>query len=82
MIWLLGEAEPEGNRYTKWQLLYALPPGFGISCCEKEYVMEHFGELQSRYIAALAGGEVDQSCRAAGYTELNRDGDMVLYRMD
>jgi hypothetical protein len=63
----------------KWQLLYALPEGFGISCCQKEYVLEHFEELNSRYIAIPSGSETDIRCAEAGYTELARDEDMVLY---
>lgn len=81
VIWVLLDQETEGWRSVKWQLLYALPEGFGISCCDQKYVLEHFGELQSRYIATLSGGEVDVRCREAGYTELNRDRDMVLYRI-
>lgn len=81
VIWVLWDQGAEGSRNVKWQLLYALPEGFGISCCEKEYVLEHFGELQSHYIATLSGGEVDAHCHEAGYTELNRDGDMVLFEI-
>ncbi|MDE6924636.1 MAG: hypothetical protein K2P59_05155 [Acetatifactor sp.] len=81
VIWVLWDQGPETAENVKWQLLYALPKGFGISCCGKEYVVEHFAELQSRYIATLAGGEVDAGCREAGYTELNRDEDMALYQV-
>lgn len=82
VIWVLWDQGAGGSRNVKWQLLYALPEGFGISCCKREYVLQHFGELQSRYIATLAGGEVDARCREAGYTEWNRDMDMVLYQID
>ena len=82
VIWVFSDLTTEGSRNMKWQLLYAIPEGFGISCCEKAYVMEHFEELQSRYIATPAGGEVDAKCREAGYTELNRDEDMALYQMN
>lgn len=82
VIWVFWDQDAEGKKNMKWQLLYALPEGFGISCCEKDYVMEHFEELQSRYIATLAGGEVDARCREAGYTELNRDEDMALYQVN
>lgn len=82
VIWLFQDQGPEGAVNVKWQLLYALPKGFGISCCDKDYVVEHLTELQSRYIAVLAGGEVDAGCREAGFTELNRDEDMALYRID
>lgn len=65
---------------TKWQLLYALPEGMGISCCMRDYVEEHFEELQSRYIALPAGGKLEEMCREAGYTELAADQDLAVYR--
>ena len=80
VIWTFGDDTPEGNRNLKWQLLYGAPEGFGISCCEKEYLLEHLTELQSRYLATVSGGEIDEQCREQGYEELGRDADMVLYR--
>lgn len=80
VIWTFGDDTPEGNRNLKWQLLYGAPEGFGISCCEKEYLLEHLTELQSRYLATVSGGEIDRQCREQGYEELGRDADMVLYR--
>ncbi|MCM1215854.1 MAG: hypothetical protein NC331_07585 [Lachnospiraceae bacterium] len=81
VIWVFNDRKGEATENMKWQLLYAIPEGFGISCCENGYVLEHFEELQSRYIATLAGGEVDARCREAGYAELNRDGDVALYQV-
>ena len=79
VIWVFNEQSAEGET-MKWQLLYALPEGYGISCCQKDYVLEHLEELNSRYVAAQNGAEVDLRCAAAGYEELERDEDMVLYR--
>ena len=79
VIWVFNEQSAEGET-MKWQLLYALPEGYGISCCQKDYVLEHLEELNSRYVAAQNGAEVDLRCAAAGYEELARDEDMVLYR--
>ncbi len=80
VIWTFGDETPEGNQNLKWQLLYSVPTGFGISCCEREYITEHLTELQSRYLATVSGGTIDEMCRAAGYEELGRDADLVLYR--
>lgn len=80
VIWTFGDETPEGHQNLKWQLLYSAPKGFGISCCEWEYITEHLTELQSRYLATVSGGAIDEMCRAAGYEELGRDADMVLYR--
>ena len=80
VIWTFGDETPEGHQNLKWQLLYSAPKGFGISCCEREYITEHLTELQSRYLATVSGGAIDEMCRTAGYEELGRDADMVLYR--
>ena len=63
----------------KWQLLYSLPEGFGISCCMPDYVTEHLESLNSRYLATVAGGSIDKLCNNAGYREIARDSDMVVY---
>ena len=80
VIWTFGDETPQGNQNLKWQLLYGVPEGFGISCCEREYILEHLTELRSRYLATVSGGEIDELCSAEGYEEIGRDEDMVLYR--
>lgn len=82
VIWTLGDQLETGSVATKWQLLYALPEGMGISCCEVAYVMENFDALQSRYIAAPSGGVVDRLCAEHGYVELGRDVDLVVYERE
>lgn len=78
VIWVFNEQSAEGET-MKWQLLYALPNGFGISCCQKDYVLTNFETLNSRYIAAQNGAEVDRRCKEAGWIELSRDKDMVVW---
>ncbi|MBR1772002.1 MAG: hypothetical protein IJ747_08230 [Lachnospiraceae bacterium] len=78
-IWVFNEQSAAGET-MKWQLLYALPEGFGISCCQKDFVLEQFDQLQSGYIVAQTGAEVDQACAAAGWTLLEQDQDIVLYK--
>lgn len=78
VIWVFNEQNVEGET-MKWQLLYAVPEGFGISCCQKDFVLSNFDALNSRYIAAQADAEVDVKCAEAGWIELSRDEDMVLY---
>lgn len=84
VIWVLYDNVPDENgkavqKSTKWQLLYALPSGFGISCCQGEYVAENLESLQSRYIATIAGGEIDTRCQEMGYRQLHRDHEVVFY---
>lgn len=82
VIWVFGDMKPEGNRNTDWQLLYALPEGFGISCCMPEYVKENLDRLQSRYLAVVSGGEIDAMCGRAGYREIGRDASLVVYEIN
>lgn len=81
VIWVFSDtlAADESTVLTAWQNLYALPEGFGISCCYGEYVMENLAELQSRYLATVPGGQLDQLCREAGYREVGRQEDLVIY---
>lgn len=79
VIWVLWDNTPTGRVSSRWQILYALPEGFGISCCEGEYVAENFDTLQSKYLAVVAGGEIDKRCQEAGLRQIMCDDDMVLY---
>ena len=82
MIWVFNDQHPDGSyENVAWQLLYGLPEGFGISCCMPDYVMENLEHLQSRYLATLAGGRIDGLCADAGYREIGRDQDLVVYEL-
>ncbi|MCM1191826.1 MAG: hypothetical protein NC389_05285 [Acetatifactor muris] len=82
VIWALQEETPEeGLSYTGWQLLYALPEGFGISFCTPEYAAENFDALESGYMAVLPGDSLDRMCADAGYREIGRDEALVIYRL-
>jgi hypothetical protein len=79
IIWTLADAVDGNVVNTKWQLLYGLPQGIGISCCEYGYVVDNLDTLQSRYIAVPSDGSIDEMCRSAGYEEIGRDEDMAVY---
>jgi hypothetical protein len=79
VIWTFSDVVNDESVNTKWQLLYALPEGVGISCCENKYVVDNFDNLQSRYIAVPTGGQIDEMCLSAGYDEIGRDSDMTVY---
>lgn len=79
VIWVFSDTDSTGARNTDWQLLYALPEGFGISCCMPDYIKENLDMLQSRYLAVLSGGEIDAMCAEAGYREIGRDASLVVY---
>lgn len=82
VIWVFQDEAADGTfKQTKWQFLYALPEGFGISCCMPEYILENFGQLKSKYLATSPGGRIDGMCREEGYREVGRDEDLVIYRL-
>ncbi len=82
VIWVFRDEFPDGSeRNTDWQFLYALPEGFGISCCMSQYVIENFENLKCKYLATLSGGKIDEMCREAGYREIGRDKDMTVYAL-
>ncbi len=81
VIWVFSDRKGQETESTNipWQLLYGLPEGMGISCCMSDYLLQNFTELRSRYLFTLSGGEMDRMCGEAGYEELWRDQDAVLY---
>lgn len=82
IIWTFSDETPTGTKVMEWQTLYAVPKGFGISCSEGSYVRDNFEELQSRYLAIPTDGTLDKMCQEAGYEELGRIGETVMYRME
>lgn len=79
VIWVFSDRVGEKDENLKWQLLYALPKGTGISCCMKDYVEAHDEELKCHYLATINGGSLDTRFGDKGCRELYRDADMVLY---
>lgn len=79
VIWVFRDTVDGTPVNTAWQLLYALPEGFGISCCMPEYVTEQFDSLQSRYLVSPAGGEIAALCEKAGYRLLYEADETVIY---
>lgn len=82
VIWVFNDRHLDGSdKNVAWQLLYTLPEGFGISCCMSDYVTENLEQLESRYIATLSGGRIDELCKSADYREIGRDEDLVVYEL-
>ncbi len=79
VIWATGDMVNDQPKATSWQLLYALPKGFGISCCTYDYVVNNFDSLQSRYIFVVQGGIIEEKCILANYIKLAECEEMVLY---
>lgn len=70
LIWCLGASYNE---------LYGTPPGIGVSCCSEWYLTNHFSEIKCRFIAIPSGSTLDIMCNEAGYEEIGRSAQMVIY---
>ncbi len=81
MIWIFNDRVGEDMVLTPYQMLYQLPEGMGISCCYADYIKENLEQLQSRYLAVVSEGEVDEMCRERGLREIGRDEGMVVYEL-
>lgn len=81
VIWTLGDMVDDQPVATSWQLLYALPKGFGISCCTYDYVTDNFDSLQSRYIYVVQGGTIEEKCIQIGSTKIMEGNGMALYQL-
>lgn len=83
VIWTLSDYKYEGNgkKALKWQRLYALPEGFGISCCQQEYVIQNIDTLNSKYIVTLTDGEIDKILTEKDRELIYRDNEVSFYRL-
>lgn len=79
VIWNLYDKLDDKVVYMKWQRLYSLPKGFGISCCYPDYVKDNMDGLRSKYIATLTGGEVDILLQEKNATLLFADDEVSMY---
>lgn len=79
IIWPFSDTVAGESEITSYQMLYALPAGFGISCCEGEYVASNLEQLKSRFISAPSGGRIDAACMEQGYREIGRSRELVVY---
>lgn len=80
VIWVFSDEIGGQTVNTGWQFLYALPEGFGISCCMWDYVLANFDDLRCRYLCVVPGGEVERRCISAGFVRLAESEEAVLFR--
>ena len=86
VVWVLTDVKnPEDGKeavseVTAFGELFALPRGFGLSCCVREYVISHMDELKCGYLATTNGGEIDGMCAERGFTEIGRSRKLVIYK--
>ena len=82
VIWVFADEVKYESVLTDWQILYALPEGFGISCCYSDYAIENFDNLKSKYMTIPVGSELEKMCADAGYTQIGADGRVAVYEVN
>lgn len=82
VIWVVADMVADVSTGAQWQLLYALPQGFGISCCMPTYILEHIDTLQCGYLFAPRGGDIEEACLQSGYIKLAEDSHSVLFKLN
>ncbi len=80
VIWLWDDETENGTAETDWRMLYALPTGFGVNLCLRDFVLLNFDDLEPRYIALVPGGGVEQRCKDSGFTLLYTGERFAIYR--
>lgn len=83
VIWTLYDYDLEDGtqNMTPWQYMYGLPEGFGISCCYPDYVTQHFEDVQSKYLIARPGGQIEAFMEEKGIALLAERDNVILYRL-
>ena len=81
VIWVFNDQVEGESMLMSYQMLYQLTEGFGISCCNMDYVEANLDQLQSKYLAAATGGRIDTLCTENGLREIGRDEGMVVYEL-
>ena len=79
VIWVFIDYVDDKQVVTEYNGLYAMPKGFGISCCTPDYVLNSFDKLQSKYIFTYDGALVAKKCEEANYRLIGRYGKSVMY---
>ncbi len=81
VIWTLDDMVDGVRENLVWQELYAVPAGFGISCCQESYVTEHLDSLQSKYLAVNLGGSLDKKCQEMNLREIGHSQEVIIYAL-
>jgi chromate transport protein ChrA len=83
VIWVVYDFDAETGEQSmiNYQILYGVPEGFGINCCYPDYIIENFDDLQCKYIFTLAGGEIDEICKARNLEVITQGLNGICYRL-
>ena len=80
VAWVFIDYVDDKQVITEYNGLYALPKGFGISCCSPDYALTYFDSLQSKYIFTYDGALVAKKCDEYGYRIVGKYENSVMYQ--
>ena len=83
VIWVVYDFDAETGEQSmiNYQILYGVPEGFGINCCYPDYIIENFDDLKCKYIFTLAGGEIDEICKARELEVITEGLNGICYKL-
>lgn len=81
IIWVFDDVIDKKYVYSKWQMLYALPPGMGINMCLFDEIASDFSNIQSRYIFTVPDGRTEKHLKQVGAKKLVEYGGCVVYQL-
>ena len=81
IVWVFDDVVDEKIVHSKWQMLYALPPGMGINVYLLENIRGDLSNIRSKYIFVAENGRTDQRCQEIGAKKLAEYGDSVIYQL-
>lgn len=73
--------EKEGEVLTAWQYAYGTPKGCAISLCTNLYVKENLGNLKSKYIMVMRGGEIEERLFNNGSQMLSENDKISVWKL-
>ena len=80
VIWVFSDEVKGEEIQLAWQQLYLFPDDFGINLCYGAYVLENYDSLQSRYVATVPGGKIEQLLQEKGATIIAENEEIIIYK--
>ncbi|MEH2956006.1 hypothetical protein VV089_24115 [Candidatus Merdisoma sp. JLR.KK011] len=81
VIWVFDDVVNEEYVFSRWQMLYALPPGMGINMCLFDKIESDFSNIQSKYIFTVPNGRTERHLQEIDAKKIAEYGNSVVYQI-
>ena len=81
VIWVFDDVVNEEYVFSRWQMLYALPPGMGIDMCLFDKIESDFSNIQSKYIFTVPNGRTERHLQEIDAKKIAEYGNSVVYQI-